>query len=150
MRIVLQRVSEASVHVEGVERSRIGRGLLVLLGIQPEDTAEDIEWLANKLVQLRIFDDEAGVMNRSVIDAGGEILLVSQFTLLASTKKGTRPSWHRAAKPEIAVPLYESFHRRLEELLGRPVPTGVFGADMKVGLVNDGPVTLVIDSKLRE
>ena len=150
MRVVIQRVSEASVAVDGTERGRIGRGLLVLLGIQPEDTAEDIEWLANKNGQLRIFDDEAGVMNRSVVDAGGGILLVSQFTLLASTKKGTRPSWHRAAKPEIAVPLYESFHRKLQELLGRPVPTGVFGADMKVSLVNDGPVTLVIDSKLRE
>lgn len=149
MRVVIQRVSEASVAVDGTERGRIGRGLLVLLGVQPEDTAEDIDWLANKVVQLRIFDDD-GVMNRSVVDAGGEILLVSQFTLLASTKKGTRPSWHRAAKPEIAVPLYESFHRKLQELLGRPVPTGVFGADMKVGLVNDGPVTLVIDSKLRE
>ena len=149
MRVVIQRVSEASVAVDGIERGRIGRGLLVLLGVQPEDTAEDIDWLANKVVQLRIFDDD-GVMNRSVVDAGGEILLVSQFTLLASTKKGTRPSWHRAAKPEIAVPLYESFHRKLQELLGRPVPTGVFGADMKVGLVNDGPVTLVIDSKLRE
>jgi D-tyrosyl-tRNA(Tyr) deacylase len=150
MRVVIQRVSEASVAVDGTESGRIGRGLLVLLGVQPEDTAEDIEWLANKIVQLRIFDDEAGAMNRSVVDAGGGILLVSQFTLLASTKKGTRPSWHRAAKPEIAVPLYEAFHRKLQELLGRPVPTGVFGADMKVGLLNDGPVTLVIDSKLRE
>lgn len=150
MRVVIQRVSEASVAVDGTERGRIGRGLLVLLGVQPEDTAEDFEWLANKVVQLRIFDDHDGVMNRSIVDAGGEILLVSQFTLLASTKKGTRPSWHRAAKPEIAVPLYEAFHRKLQELLGRPVPTGVFGADMKVSLVNDGPVTLVIDSKLRE
>lgn len=150
MRAVIQRVSEASVSVDGAERGRIGRGLLVLLGVQAEDTAEDIEWLVNKIVQLRIFDDEAGVMNRSVVDASGEILLVSQFTLLASTNKGTRTSWHRAAKPEIAIPLYEAFHGKLEELLGRPVPTGVFGADMKVGLVNDGPVTLVIDSKLRE
>ena len=150
MRVVIQRVSEASVAVDGTERGRIGCGLLVLLGVQPEDTAEDIEWLTNKVVQLRIFDDEAGMMNRPVVDAGGEILLVSQFTLLASTKKGTRPSWHRAARPEIAVPLYESFHRKLQELLGRTVPTGVFGADMKVGLINDGPVTLVIDSKLRE
>ncbi len=150
MRVVIQRVSEASVSVDGMERGRIGLGLLVLLGVQPEDDSDDIDWLANKVVQLRIFDDEAGVMNKSVLEAGGEILLVSQFTLLASTKKGMRPSWHRAAKPEDAVPIYEIFHRRLEELLGRPVPTGVFGAGMKVGLVNDGPVTLVIDSKLRE
>ncbi len=150
MRAVVQRVSEATVSVEGSERGKIGRGLLVLLGVEPADTAADIEWLAGKLVALRIFDDEAGVMNRSVADIGGGVLLVSQFTLLASTKKGTRPSWHRAAKPDVAVPLYEAFHRKIEELLGRPVPTGVFGADMKVGLVNDGPVTLMIDSGLRE
>lgn len=150
MRAVIQRVSEAAVSVDGTERGRIGLGLLVLLGVEPEDTAEDIEWLAGKLVALRIFDDEAGVMNRSVADVRGGVLLVSQFTLLASTKKGTRPSWHRAAKPEIAVPLYEAFHRKLEALLASAVPTGVFGADMKVSLLNDGPVTLVIDSKLRE
>ncbi len=150
MRAVVQRVSEATVSVEGSERGRIGRGLLVLLGVEPSDTAADIEWLAGKLVALRVFDDEAGVMNRSVADIGGGVLLVSQFTLLASTKKGTRPSWHRAAKPDIAVPLYEAFHRKIEALLARSVPTGVFGADMKVGLVNDGPVTLVIDSVLRE
>lgn len=150
MRIVVQRVSSASVSVAGAVTGEIGAGLLVLLGVEPADTAEDIGWLATKLVQLRIFDDEAGVMNRSVADVGGGVLLVSQFTLHASTKKGTRPSWHRAAKPEIAVPLYESFHRRLTELLGRPVPSGVFGADMRVSLVNDGPVTLIIDSKLRE
>lgn len=150
MRAVVQRVAEATVSVEGTERGRIARGLLVLLGVEPTDTAADIEWLAGKLVALRIFDDESGVMNRSVADIGGGVLLVSQFTLLASTKKGTRPSWHRAAKPDIAVPLYEAFHRKIEELLGRSVPTGVFGADMKVGLVNDGPVTLVIDSVLRE
>lgn len=150
MRAVVQRVAEATVSVEGTERGRIARGLLVLLGVEPTDTAADIEWLAGKLVALRIFDDESGVMNRSVADIGGGVLLVSQFTLLASTKKGTRPSWHRAAKPDVAVPLYEAFHRKIEELLGRSVPTGVFGADMKVGLVNDGPVTLVIDSVLRE
>ena len=121
MRIVLQRVSEAAVSVDGTERGRIKRELLVLLGVQPEDNAEDIDWLANKVIQLRIFDDQAGVMNRSVQDIAGGILLISQFTLLASTKKGTRPSWHRAAKPEIAVPLYEAFHRKLEELLGRAV-----------------------------
>jgi D-tyrosyl-tRNA(Tyr) deacylase len=150
MRAVVQRVSEATVSVEGSERGRIGRGLLVLLGVEPSDTAADIEWLAGKLVTLRVFDDEAGIMNRSVADIRGDVLLVSQFTLLASTKKGTRPSWHRAAKPDIAVPLYEAFHRKIEALLARSVPTGVFGADMKVGLVNDGPVTLVIDSVLRE
>ena len=150
MRAVLQRVSEASVRSSGTVAGQIGCGLLVLLGVEPDDTADDIDWLANKLVQLRVFDDVTGTMNRSVLDAGGDILLVSQFTLLASTKKGTRPSWHRAAKPEVAIPLYEAFHQKLEDLLGRPVPTGVFGADMKVGLVNDGPVTLVIDSKLRE
>jgi D-aminoacyl-tRNA deacylase len=150
MRVVLQRVSEASVKVDGAVTSHIRTGLMVLLGVEPSDTADDIEWLANKLVQLRIFDDGTGTMNRSVQEAGGDILLVSQFTLLASTKKGTRPSWHRAAKPDLAVPLYEAFHQKLEDLLGRPVPTGVFGADMKIGLVNDGPVTLVIDSKLRE
>lgn len=150
MRVVLQRVSEASVQVAGTVVGRIGPGLLVLLGVEPADTADDIDWLANKVVQLRVFDDETGAMKRSVIDAGGGILLVSQFTLLASTKKGTSPSWHRAAKPDIAIPLYEAFHQKLEDLLGRTVPTGVFGADMTVGLINDGPVTLVIDSKLRE
>ncbi len=150
MRIVVQRVSSAGVSVAGVVTGEIGAGLLVLLGVEPADTAEDIEWLATKLVQLRIFDDEVGVMNRSVADVGGGVLLVSQFTLHASTKKGTRPSWHRAAKPEIAVPLYEAFHGRLTELLTRQVPAGVFGKDMQVSLVNDGPVTLIIDSKLRE
>ena len=128
----------------------IGRGLLVLLGVEPSDGSEDIEWLATKLVQLRIFNDEAGVMNRSVTDVGGGILLVSQFTLHASTRKGTRPSWHRAAKPDTAVPLYEAFHYRLQELTGKAVPTGVFGAEMQVALVNDGPVTLIVDSKSRE
>lgn len=128
----------------------IGRGLLVLLGVEPADGAEDVEWLVAKLVQLRIFDDEAGEMNRSVTDVGGEILLVSQFTLHASTRKGTRPSWHRAAKPDIAVPLYEAFLHRLQELTGKPVPTGIFGAEMQVALVNDGPVTLIVDSKSRE
>jgi D-aminoacyl-tRNA deacylase len=150
MRAVIQRVSEAAVRVGGEIIGRIDGGLAVLLGVEPTDTADDIDWLANKLVQLRVFDDEAGVMNRSVLETGGDILLVSQFTLLASTKKGTRPSWHRAAKPDIAIPLYEAFHQKLEDLLGRPVPTGVFGADMKVSLVNEGPVTLVIDSRLRE
>lgn len=150
MRMVLQRVSTASVRIDGQIRASIGAGLLVLLGIEPADGAEDVEWLANKLVHLRIFDDEAGVMNLSVLDTGGEILLVSQFTLHASTRKGTRPSWHRAARPEIAIPLYHSFHVRMEELLARPVPTGIFGAEMQVELINDGPVTLILDSRLRE
>ena len=150
MRAVLQRVREASVAVDSKTAGAIGRGLLVLLGCAADDGPDDIAWLAAKTADLRIFDDEAGVMNRSVKDIGGDILLVSQFTLLASTKKGMRPSWHLAAKPETALPLYETFHRLLEAVLGRPVPTGIFGADMQVALVNDGPVTIVIDSKLRE
>lgn len=150
VRVVLQRVTGAAVAVDGAETGRIGPGLLVLLGIGTDDTAEDIDWLAGKVTDLRIFDDEAGVMNLSVKDIGGGILLVSQFTLLAGTRKGARPSWNRAARPEAAQPLYEAFRRRLEALLDRPVPTGVFGADMRVELVNDGPVTLVIDSRLRE
>ena len=150
MRGVVQRVSMARVEVAGRVTGEVGRGLLVLLGVAPEDQADDVEWLANKLTGLRIFQDDAGVMNRSVVDVGGSILLVSQFTLLASTKKGNRPSYTGAARPEVAEPLYESMRRRLEALLGRPVPTGVFGADMQVHLVNDGPVTLVIDSRRRE
>ena len=141
MRAVIQRVSSASVTVEAETVGAIGNGLLVLVGKEEGDTAEDIEWSAAKIVNLRIFADETGVMNRSV---------VSQFTLFASTKKGTRPSWHRAAKPEIAVPLYDAMVRRLGELLGRPIQTGRFGAMMQVALVNDGPVTLIIDSKARE
>ena len=129
---------------------RIGRGFVLLVGCEPTDGPEDLEWLATKLVQLRLFDDADGNMNLSLLDAGGDVLLISQFTLFASTRKGTRPSWHRADKPEIAKPLYEAFHARLEAVLGRPVPTGEFGADMKVSLVNDGPVTLLIDSKARE
>ncbi len=150
MRIVLQRVSKASVTVAGLETGSIDRGLLVLVGCEPSDGPNDIEWLASKLIGLRIFDDSEGAMNHSVMESGGDILLVSQFTLFASTRKGTRPSWHRAAKPDIARPLYEAFHKRVEALLGRPVPTGEFGADMQVSLVNEGPVTLVIDSKARE
>jgi D-tyrosyl-tRNA(Tyr) deacylase len=150
MRAVIQRVTSASVTVEGEIVGAIGCGLLVLIGKVDADAAEDIDWLAGKIVNLRIFADEAGVMNRSVLDIGGEILLVSQFTLFASTKKGTRPSWHRAAKPELAIPLYEAMTRKLSDLLGRPVQTGRFGAMMQVALVNDGPVTLIIDSKLRE
>lgn len=150
MRAVVQRVSEASVVVGGSVVGRIGPGLLVLLGIAPADTPDDRAWLAAKLVQLRIFDDEAGVMNRSVQDVGGEILLVSQFTLLASTRKGTRPSWSGAARPEVAQPEFDAFHRELQTALGRPVPTGVFGATMEVRPVNQGPVTLIIDTRLKE
>ena len=150
MRLVLQRVASASVRIDGRVSGSIGAGLLVLLGIEPDDAVAEIDWLATKLVQLRVFDDDQGVMNRSIQDTGGDLLLVSQFTLYASTRKGTRPSWHRAARPDIAIPLYEQFHRRLQELLGRAVPSGVFGATMQVELVNDGPVTLILDSRLRE
>jgi len=150
MRAVLQRVTSASVEVAGEMVGAIGRGLLVLVGKEDADTAEDIEWLAAKIVNLRIFADDTGTMNRSVIDIGGELLVVSQFTLFASTRKGTRPSWHRAARPETAIPLYEALVRRLGELLGRPVATGRFGAMMQVALVNDGPVTLLLDTKARE
>jgi D-tyrosyl-tRNA(Tyr) deacylase len=138
------------VTIGGVERSRIGAGLLVLLGIEDADTAEDIAWLAGKIVRLRLFNDAEGVMNLSVSETGGEILLVSQFTLFASTRKGNRPSYIRAARPETAIPLYEQFLRQLTTELGRPVLTGEFGADMKVELLNDGPVTILIDSKVRE
>lgn len=150
MRAVIQRVLSASVTVEGETLGAIGRGLLVLVGKEEADTAADLEWLAQKIVNLRIFADETGAMSRSVVEVSGGILLVSQFTLFASTKKGTRPSWHRAAKPEVAIPLYEAMIRRLGELLGRPIQTGRFGAMMQVALVNDGPVTLVIDTKTRE
>lgn len=150
MRAVIQRVSEASVSVEGEIVGAIGRGLLVLAGKEETDSAEDIEWLAAKIVGLRIFADDAGTMNQSVKDIMGDVLLVSQFTLFASTKKGTRPSWHRAAKPEVAIPLYEALTRKLGDLMGRPIQTGRFGAMMQVSLVNDGPVTLIIDTKVRE
>ncbi len=150
MRAVIQRVSSASVSVEGEIVGQIGRGLLVLAGKEDADSAEDIGWLAAKIVGLRIFADDTGTMQRSVQEIAGEILLVSQFTLFASTKKGTRPSWHRAAKPEVAIPLYEGLTRKLGELMGRPIQTGRFGAMMQVSLVNDGPVTLIIDTKLRE
>jgi len=150
MRAVIQRVTSASVIVESKIVGTIGSGLLVLVGKEDADTANDIDWLAAKIVGLRIFADEAGTMNRSVQDIAGDILLVSQFTLFASTKKGTRPSWHRAAKPDIAIPLYDGLTRKLSELMGRPIQTGRFGAMMQVSLVNDGPVTLIIDTKLRE
>ena len=146
MRILVQRVRRASVAIDGAVRSHIGPGLLVLLGVGCDDTADDIEYLAGKLVRLRIFDDEAGVMNRDVVQAGGEVLVVSQFTLMASTRKGNRPSYVQAAPEAVSRPLYEEFTARVAALLGRPVPTGEFGADMQVELVNDGPVTIWIDS----
>ena len=149
MRVVIQRVSSASVTIDGVVRSSIGQGLLVLLGIGPEDGPEDVGWLVRKTAGLRIFDDDEGVMNRSVVEVGGEALVVSQFTLMASTKKGNRPSYIGAAGHELAVPLYEAFCQVLAEAVGRPVGTGEFGADMKVALVNDGPVTICIDSRNR-
>jgi D-tyrosyl-tRNA(Tyr) deacylase len=150
MRAVLQRVSEAAVHIGGNEQARIGRGLLVLLGIEVGDNEADLEWLCGKLVRMRIFPDMEGVMNLDITQVNGELLLVSQFTLQASTAKGNRPSYIRAARPEEAVPLYLRTKQRLVELLGQPIGTGEFGADMQVQLVNDGPVTIVIDSKLRE
>lgn len=149
MRVVIQRVTRAEVTTEGHTVGRIGPGLMILAGIEEADNAEDIAWLAKKIVNLRIFDDPDGVMNRSVKDTGGGILLVSQFTLQASTARGNRPSYIRAARPETARPLYESLIRALENLLGNPVATGRFGADMQVSLVNDGPVTILIDSKNR-
>ena len=149
MRVVIQRVKESSVTITGKTVSSIGPGMMVLCGFEEADGKEDLEWTARKIVALRIFDDEAGVMNRSVIDVGQEILLVSQFTLMASTKKGNRPSYIAAARPEISIPLYEQFRDLLSSLLGRPVPTGVFGAEMEVALINDGPVTICIDSKNR-
>ena len=150
MRAVVQRVAEASVTINGQIRGAIETGLLLLLAVEEADTPEDIEWLSGKIVRLRIFSDDQGMMNRSVQEAGGDILLISQFTLFASTKKGNRPSYSRAARPEIAVPLFEAFTRKLGEDLGKPVQTGEFGADMKVSLVNDGPVTIVIDSRNKE
>jgi D-tyrosyl-tRNA(Tyr) deacylase len=144
---VVQRVSAASVTIENKIKSSIASGLMVLLGIEDADNQEDIEWLALKIVNLRIFNDEQGVMNVSVIDSNGDILVVSQFTLHASTKKGNRPSYIKAAKPEIAIPLYESFVKAVRIILGKEVKTGEFGADMKVSLVNDGPVTIIIDTK---
>ena len=150
MRTVVQRVAEASVTINGQIRGAIQKGLLVLLAVEETDTPEDIEWLSGKIVRLRIFPDDQGAMNRSVQEVGGDILLISQFTLFASTKKGNRPSYSRAARPEIAVPLYEALTRKLSEELGKPVQTGEFGADMKVSLVNDGPVTIVIDSRNKE
>lgn len=150
MRVVIQRVSSAAVAIEGKEKSSIGAGLLLLLGIEHEDGGEDIDWLCKKIAALRIFSDTAGLMNQSVQDIAGEILVVSQFTLFASTKKGNRPSFIRSARPEIAIPLYEQFVAVLRATSGCPVYTGEFGADMKVSLLNDGPVTILMDSKNRE
>lgn len=150
MRIVVQRVSRASVNIEGVIHSSIGSGLLVLVGVEEADTADDAAWLAAKVVNLRLFDDSNGVMNLSAPETGSEIMIVSQFTLHASTRKGNRPSYIRAARPEKAIPLYEEFIARTGELLGRKPETGVFGAMMQIELVNDGPVTIIIDSRNRE
>ena len=150
MRVILQRVSTASVTIDGIEKSRIGWGLLILLGIEHDDTEDDIAWLCKKIAALRIFSDEAGLMNLSVQDIAGEILVISQFTLYASTKKGNRPSFIRAARPETAIPLYEKFVQALAQESGLPVLTGEFGADMKVSLVNDGPVTIWMDSRGKE
>ncbi len=150
MRLVIQRVRESSCIIDKVERSSIKHGLLILVGIEPSDTMEDVDWLAGKVSRIRLFDDDGGVMNRSVVEAKGEILIVSQFTLFASTKKGNRPSYIRAARPEVAIPLYESFIYKVKELTQVRVETGVFGAMMDISLINDGPVTIIIDSLLRE
>ena len=150
MRIVIQRVKHASVTINGNKKSEIEQGLLVLLGVCEEDTKEDAEWLARKVAALRVFDDSEGVMNRSVLDISGEIMVVSQFTLFAIYKKGNRPSWLRAARHEISIPLYEYFCSQVSSLIGKPVATGEFGADMKVELLNDGPVTICMDSKNKE
>ena len=150
MRTVIQRVQRASVTVNGSTVSSIGQGLLLLLGVEAADTEEDVQWLCRKVLGLRIFDDEEGVMNRNIMDIGGDIIVVSQFTLMASYKKGNRPSWIRAAGHEHAVPMYESFVAALREGLGKPVGTGIFGAEMQVELVNDGPVTICMDTKNKE
>ncbi len=150
MRTVIQRVTHASVTIDGNVKSEIGPGLLILLGVEGNDNSEDVDWLVKKVAALRIFDDEQGVMNRSLTDVGGEALVVSQFTLYASYKKGNRPSWFRAATHDISIPLYEEFCTKLSSAIGRPVGTGEFGADMKVELLNDGPVTICMDTKNKE
>ena len=150
MRAVVQRVSEASVTIDSKIKAAIGVGFLVLLGIEEADTTEDLQWLVNKIAQMRIFGDENGLMNCSIMEVEGTFLVVSQFTLFASTKKGNRPSFIRAARPNVAVPLYETFVASLQQVSGRPVLTGEFGADMKVSLTNDGPVTIIMDSKQKE
>jgi D-tyrosyl-tRNA(Tyr) deacylase len=150
MRVVIQRVIRSSVTINGVLKGAINDGLLILVGIEEADTAEDIEWITSKIVNLRIFNDAAGVMNLSVKDVQGDVLLVSQFTLHASTKKGNRPSYLKAAKPDVAIPVYENLIIQMEKQLEKPIQTGVFGADMKVELLNDGPVTIIVDSKNKE
>lgn len=150
MRAVIQRVSRASVAVDGQVVSAIGQGLLVLLGIEDADGKEDTEWLSQKITNLRIFNDEHGVMNRSVLDVGGDIIVVSQFTLHAQTKKGNRPSYIKASKPDVAIPIYGAFVQKMEQDLGKKIGTGIFGADMKVELLNDGPVTITMDTKNKE
>ena len=147
MKVVIQRVASASVDIAGERISEIGAGLLILLGVVPDDTESDLEWLVKKCSQMRIFNDDTGVMNRSVMDVGGDVMVVSQFTLAASTKKGNRPSYIGAAGHDLAIPMYERFCQRMSEVIGRPVGRGRFGADMQVGLVNDGPVTIIVDSK---
>ena len=150
MRAVIQRVTHASVTIEGQKKAEIGNGFLILLGIEQSDNQEDIDWLTHKIVGLRVFDDEAGIMNRNIQETGGDIIVVSQFTLMASYKKGNRPSWIRAAGHEVAIPLYNTFVKQLSEALGKPIGTGEFGADMKVELLNDGPVTICMDTKNKE
>ncbi len=150
MRIVIQRVREASVSIAGKLKASVGGGMMILVGVEHDDTQDDVDWLVKKVVNLRIFNDDAGVMNRSILDVGGEILVVSQFTLHASTRKGNRPSYIRAARPETAVPLYRAFIDALNAQLPKPCGEGEFGADMQVALVNDGPVTIIIDSHLKE
>jgi D-tyrosyl-tRNA(Tyr) deacylase len=150
MRVVIQRVTEAKVVIEGKVNGEIGNGFMILVGIEEADGAEDIAWLTKKIVNLRVFDDENGVMNRSILDAGGDILLISQFTLHALTAKGNRPSYIKAAKPDISIPIYEAFIKSLEDAMGKKIATGIFGADMKVSLTNDGPVTILIDTKNKE
>lgn len=150
MRAVIQRVSQASVSIGGQVKGQIGKGLLVLVCVAPDDTPEDVDWLAGKVARMRIFSDEKGLMNLALSDVDGQILVVSQFTLFASTKKGNRPGYTGAALPAVAIPLYEAFVRKLEELTGKPVPTGEFGADMQVSLINDGPVTIWMDTHNKE
>lgn len=150
MRAVIQRVSEASVRIEGEPTRKIGRGLLILLGVENADNQEDINWLSGKISRLRIFGDDEGMMNKSIVDIDGELLVISQFTLFASTKKGNRPGFTRAARPDTAIPLYEQFVKTLRVNCGREIKTGTFGADMKVSLINDGPVTILIDTKHKE
>ncbi|GHV47790.1 D-aminoacyl-tRNA deacylase [Bacteroidia bacterium] len=150
MRTIIQRVKKSRVIVDDNEVSSIGKGLLIFLGIEDIDNQEDIDWLANKIINLRIFNDENGIMNRSVTEINGEIMVVSQFTLMASTKKGNRPSYIKASKPNIAIPIYEAFCNKLESILGKKIKTGIFGADMKIEIINDGPVTIFMDTKNKE